>query len=275
MKTSRSASSAHRAPWAAGFSLVEIMISMTVVTLVMGMCMSTFLLGLRMMYKDNVRLQTNTSLRFFTSQMAKETVDSSEFYLLPDYTSLDGSVDIDASDGTSDLAVATDDGNGTLLASGDCIVLVTRTAVSAGSRVRQFRIYFRVCKVADVNFQGPIRYYESQDYGTTGTATDLGALLNAVNLSSNTTYTRNATTQVISSPSSYALTGHTNRLITATAKGRRIGSTTNYYPIFCSEGPAVTATNENFSINVEFINGTTVNNMLSSSSFNYTVSPRR
>lgn len=261
----------------AAFTLVEIMISMTIVTMVMGMCMSTFLLGLRMMYKDNVRLATNTSLRYFTAQMAKETVDSSEFYLLPDYTALDGSVDIDNSDGSSDMAVPADDGNGTMLASGDCIVLVTRTSIDSGAKVRQFRIYYRVCKTADVNCQAPIRYYESQDYGTSGSSSTIGALLNAVNLASttNTNYSKNSTTQVITSTTSYARTGDKNRQITATAKGRKIGSTANYYPIFCSEGPVVTATNENFSINVEFINGTTANNMLSSSSFNYTVSPRR
>lgn len=259
----------------AGFTLVEVMISMTIVTLCMGMCLSTFLFGLRMMYKDNVRLQTNASLRYFTSQLAKETVDSSEFYLLPDYTALDGSVDIDASDGASDLAVAVDDGNGTMLASGDCIVLVTRTSVTTGSLVRQFRIYYRVCKVADVNYQAPIRYYESTDWGSSGTTDTIGTLLNAVNLSVNTDYTKNTSTQTITSTSAYALSGHSNRQITATAKGRRVGSTSNYYPIFCSEGPVVTATNENFSINVEFINGTSAINMLSSSSFNYTVSPRR
>ena len=272
MKTSFHSS---RARPNAAFSLVEIMISMTIVTLVMGMCMSTFLMGLKMMYKDNVRLATNTSLRYFTAQMAKETVDSSEFYLLPDYMSLDGSVDIDNSDGASDMAVPADDGNGTMLASGDCIVLVTRTSITTGALVRQFRIYYRVCKTADVNYQAPIRYYESQDYGTSGTATTIGALLNAVNLNTNTTYTKTTATQTISSTSSYARTGDRNRQITATAKGRRMGSTTNYYPIFCSEGPIVTATNENFSINVEFINGTSAINMLSSSSFNYTVSPRR
>jgi uncharacterized protein (UPF0333 family) len=259
----------------AAFTLVEIIISMTIATMVMGMCMSTFLVGLRMMYKDNVRLATNTSLRYFTAQMAKETVDSSEFYLLPDYTYLDGSVDIDNSDGTSDMASPADDGNGTQLASGDCIVLVTRTSVTTGALVRQFRIYYRVCKVADVNYQAPIRYYESQDYGSSGTATAIGVLLNQVNLSTNTTYTKNSAKQLVTSTSSYARSGDRNRQITTTAKGRRIGTTGNYYPIFCSEGPVVTATNENFSINVEFINGTTANNMLSSSSFNYTVSPRR
>jgi prepilin-type N-terminal cleavage/methylation domain-containing protein len=240
----------------AGFSLVEVMISTTIVGLCMGMCMTTFILGSRMMYKDTVRLQTNSSLRYFTAQMAKETVDASEFYLLSDYTKLDGSVDIDSSDGSSDLAVPVDDGNGTMLASGDCIVLVTRTSLDTGAKVRQFRIYYRVASAANVSNAAPIRYYESPDYGASGTSTTLTELLNAVDLNS--------------TPN---LSG--SRQITASAKGRRVGSTSTYYPIFCSEGPVVTATNESFSINVEFITGKSTINMLSSSSFNYTVSPRR
>ena len=47
------------------------------------------------------------------------------------------------------------------------------------------------------------------------------------------------------------------------------------YPAFSSESPDSTATNGFISINLEFINGTTINNLLSSSSFNYTISPRR
>lgn len=245
---------------AAGFTLVEVMISMTIVVSVLAMALSTFLFGLRTMYKDTVRLQTNAALRYFTSQMAKETVDSSEFYLLADYTKLDGSVDIDASDGSSDLVTAVDDGNGSYLGSGDCIVLVTRTSIATGALVRQIRMYYRVVTTTNVNNLAPIRYYEGQDYGTTGSSSTLATLLNGIDLNSNSTY---------------AGTGGKNRQITDRARGRKVGSTSNYYPIFCSEGPTITATNENFSINVEFITGNSVINMLSSSSFNYTVSPRR
>ena len=59
------------------------MISMTIVSIVMGMCMSTFLLGLRTMYKDTQRLATNASLRSFMAQVSKETLDASYFYLFP------------------------------------------------------------------------------------------------------------------------------------------------------------------------------------------------
>jgi prepilin-type N-terminal cleavage/methylation domain-containing protein len=245
---------------ASGFTLVEVLISLTICCMVLGAAMGLFLFGLRTMYKDTVRIQTNAALRYFTSQIAKETTDSSEFYLFADYTKLDGSVDIVATDGASDMVTATDDANGSMLASGDCIVLVTRTSIDTGSLVRRIRIYYRVATTANVNNEAPLRYYRSPDWGTAGSSSSLETLLNAINLNSN---------------SSYAGTGASNRLLAAKTKGRRIGSTANYYPVFCSEGPVATATNENFSINVEFISGNAGINMLSSSSFNYTVSPRR
>ncbi len=234
-----------------GFTLVEILISLTIAVLTIGLALSTFLFGLRMMYKDSLRLQTNASLRYFMAQMSKETLDSSEFYLFPAYTDLDGSVDLT----TSVSALATDP-YGASIAHGDCVVLVTRTAVTNGAAIRQFRIYYRVVSAANRNQEAPIRFYESSDYGQASTQTNLPALLNAVNLNANPTVSG-------------------SREIAARAKGRRIGATADHYPIFCSEAPTVTATNESFSINVEFINGNAANHLISSSSFNYTISPRR
>jgi type II secretory pathway component PulJ len=234
-----------------GFTIVEVLVSVTIGVLTMGIALSTFLMGLRMMYKDNVRLQTNANLRYVMAQMSKETLDSSEFYIFPAYTELDGSVSLTAS-----VSPLTADPYGASIAHGDCVVLVTRTSVTSGAAVRQFRIYYRVATVANRNNEAPLRYYESTDYGAASAQTNLTALLNAVNLNSNPNVAG-------------------SRQLTARCKGRRIGSTNNFYPIFCSEAPTVTATNESFSINVEFINGTTANNLLSSSSFNYTISPRR
>lgn len=259
-------------PARAGFTLVEIMITMSITTLALALGLSTFLFGLRMMYKDNVRLQTNANLRYFMAQMSKETLDSSEFYLFPSYQELDGSVVLVPKPATAATPSAGTDGSisplqtdayGTDIAHGDCVVLVTRTSVTSGAAVRQFRIYYRVATVADRNNEAPIRYYEGDDYGTASTQTDLEGLLNAVNLNS--------------TPSGSFTSGGVVhcRQVTARAKGRRIGTTNNFYPIFVSEAPTITASNESFSINVEFINGTNVNNLLSSSSFNYTVSPRR
>ena len=47
------------------------------------------------------------------------------------------------------------------------------------------------------------------------------------------------------------------------------------YPMFSTESATQTSTNGFISINIEFINGMTQNDLLSTSSFNYTISPRR
>jgi type II secretory pathway pseudopilin PulG len=249
----------------AGFTLVEVMISMTVVTLVMGMCMSTFLFGLRTMYKDNQRLATNASLRSFMAQISKETLDASYFYLFDYYTRLDGSVNLTTDPAT--LAQSedfTDTEYDKWVAHGDCLVLVTKTSEFRTTDIRQIRIYYRpTANQAALNGESTIRYYETADWGE-GTDTvsnghpvsGLTAELNAINLNSNPT-----------------LSG--SRQLAYRCKGRKKSGSSDYYPIFASESPTASATNGFISINVEFINGTTVNNLLSSSSFNYTISPRR
>jgi len=241
----------------AGFTLVEIMISMSVVALVLAGCMATFVFCLKTMYKDMARLQTNANLRSFTAQISVETVDASQYYLFPTYTSLDGSVSITSA--PLDTSAWITDSYGTSLAYGDCLVLVTLADESTGNtNIRQIKIYYR--QVSDSNTDGPIRYWAGPDYGIVGTTQTLTQLLNAVNLNATPAY-----------PGS--------RVLTQTARGRKKPTWTSaspaYYPIFSTESPTTTATNQNVSINVEFINGTTINNLLSSSSFNYTISPKK
>ncbi|MBI2496524.1 MAG: prepilin-type N-terminal cleavage/methylation domain-containing protein [Opitutae bacterium] len=180
---------------AAAFTLVEVMISMTIVTMVLGMAMSTYLFGLRTMYKDTQRLITNANLRYFVAQVSKETLDASEFYIFPYYTSLDGSVDL-----ATDVTAITSNSYGTDVYHGDCLVLVTRVSLDTTAAVRQFRIYFRV--VTDSAQEGGIRYFESQDYGssgalTSGSATPLATLLNGVNLNANPAYAGSGSNRIL------------------------------------------------------------------------------
>lgn len=233
-----------------GFTLVEAMVAATVTSLVLGGTMATFMLGFKTMYKDNQRLATNATLRYFIAQVSKETLDATEFYVFPDYKSLDGSVDL-----TNDVSVLQADTYGTYLAYGDCLVLVTRVSTSTTANVQQIRIYYRV--TTDPATIAPVRYYEGTDYGSSGSSTALGTLLNAINLK---------TTPTISG----------SRVIVSNARGRAQSSpSTGVYPIFSTESSTTTPTNDSVSINVEVINGNSVNNLLSSSSFNYTISPRK
>ncbi len=254
---------------AAAFTLVEVMVSMTIVSLVMGMCLSTFLFGLRTMYKDTQRLATNASLRSFMAQISKETLDSSYFYVFPYYAALDGSVNLTTDPSSmAQIEDAADNDYDKWVAHGDCLVLVTRTSTHRTTDIRQIRIYYRLTtNQATRNAEVALRYYETTDWGE-GTAstsnghTNLATELNAINLSA-----------------SPLLSG--SRQISNRTVGRKVPTPyTGYtagdrYPVFCTESPDSTPTNGFISINLEFINGSTTNNLLSSSSFNYTISPRR
>lgn len=248
---------------------------MTIVTLVMGLALNTFVFCLKIMYKDSQRLATNASLRSFMAQISKETLDASYFYLFPYYTKLDGSV-ILASDYVNPIqyqAIADDD-YPQWVAHGDCLVLVTKSSLYRNTDIRQIRIYYRVTtNQATVNAEAPIRYYETADWGegtssTSNGHTNLATELNLINLNSNP-----------------LIAG--SKLLNARSKGRKVPPTSagtypngtyvsgDLYPMFSTDSPSPTATTGFLSINVEFINGSTINNLLSSSSFNYTISPRR
>jgi len=261
---------------ARGFTLAEVMISLTIFTMVIGCALSTFLFGLRTMYKDTQRLITNASLRSFMAQISKETLDASYFYLFPYYTKLDGSVDLtnDPSTLAEDFD-ASDNDYDKWVAHGDCLVLITKTSEYRTTDIKQIRIYYRVTKDQsttanqNLNNEAALRYYETTDWGEGTSAasnghplTGLNTELNNINLNSNS-----------------SLSG--SKQISARTKGRAVPSPyTGYtagdrYPMFSTESPTQNPTNGFVSLNVEFINGSTANNILSSSSFNYTISPRR
>jgi prepilin-type N-terminal cleavage/methylation domain-containing protein len=253
-----------------GFTLVEILISMSILVLVMALTLGCYMFCLRMMYKDTQRLITNASLRSFLAQISKETLDASTFYLFPYYTKLDGSVNL-----ATDIVVPTGpeiDATGTdydkWITHGDCLVLITKTSTSSPVKIRQIRIYYRLTTdQASVNGYSAIRYYETADWGEDNAAasytnthvfsdTNLVTELNNINLNANPN-----------------LAG--SRVINPKSKGRKVPASANLYPIFSTESPEINPSNGFVSINVEFVNGTTNSNMLSSSSFNYTISPRR
>ena len=251
------------------FSLVEVIVALTLFGVVVSMCLGTFLFGLRMMYKDTQRLITNASLRSFMAQISKETPDASYFYVFPSYTTLDGTLNL-AADFSSLLQFqdAADNDYDKWVAHGDCLVLVTRTAVYRTTDIRQVRIYYRVTSTqASMNAEAPIRYYETADWGE-GSAvasnghTNLQTELNAINLSANPLIA-----------GSRQLSARTvGRLVAAPYTPYAAG---DRYPVFCTESPDGTTTNGFISINMEFVNGSQANQLLSSSSFNYTISPRR
>ena len=265
------AASQKRGVGPAAFTLIEVIISMTIGVMVVAMALGTFIVGLRIMYKDIQRLESNSSLRSFMAQISNETVDASYFYLFPYYTLLDGNVNLatDPSTLTQDFN-ATNDIFDRWVAHGDCLVLITKTSEFRSTDIRRIRIYYRVTSSqTTVNSEASLRYYKTADWGE-GTET----VSNGHPLS-------NLTTELngIDLNSSPNLPG--SKVLNARSLGRKVPSPyTGYaagdcYPIFSTESATQTSTNGFIAINVEFINGTTQNNLLSSSSFNYTISPRR
>ncbi len=270
------------------FTLVEVLISMAVSASVLAMCMSTFMMMMRTMYKDQQRLATNAALRSFMAQISKETLDASFFYVFTNYTKLDGSVDLATDPVTlNQTEDYTDNDYDKWVAHGDCLVLVTRTAVYRTTDIRQIRIYYRrASSQAQCNADAPLRYYETADWGEGTSSASNGHLLsnlatelNALNISTATTGNSYDSTGTKYNPSAGDFAG--SKLMCLRTRGRSVPSPyTPYaagdrYPIFSTESSTANATNGFISINAEFINGTSVTNMLSSSSFNYTISPRR
>jgi len=241
------------------------------------------------MYKDNQRLATNASLRTFMAQISKETLNASYFYLFAYYTKLDTAVDL----AVDPLLPAqsedyTNPDYDKWVAHGDCLVLITKTSKYRTTDIRQIRVYYRVTtNQATTNAEAPLRYYETADWDE-GPAPNNPDPTNA-----NPTLTNgHPLTGLATDLSAINLNGNPSRagsrLISPRTKGKKVPpvlSTGTYpngpyvsgdlYPVFSSESPNQSATNGYISINVEFINGSTTNNLLSSSSFNYTISPRR
>lgn len=234
----------------AAFTLTEVMITMTIVAAALAMTMSTVTFVMRSMYKDNERLATNANLRYLISQVSQETLDATEFYIFENYQALDGTVDL-----ATDVTANTTTSFGVTIYHGDCLVLVTRVSLDSAAAIRRIRIYYR--PATSPNTEAAIRYYRGTDYGVSSTQTNLITLLNAVNLRTNP-----------------QISGST--VIAKRAIGRAKNSArSSFYPVFSSEFPTISKTNESVSLNVELINGSSVTNLLSSSSFNYTISPRR
>lgn len=267
----RAALPASRACPARAFTLVEVLVSMSIVSVVLTMCMSIYLFNVRAMYRDSQRLATNNTLRYVMAQISKETLDASYFYLFPFYTAIDTSVNLTADPSTmTQILDAADNDYDKWVAHGDCLVLVTKTSTHRTTDIRQIRIYYRVVtNQTGRNSEAVLRYYESTDWGE-GSAgasnghpvSGLAAELASINLAGNPT------------PS-------TSRVIASRTVGRSVPSpytpfaAGDRYPVFSSESPDSTSTNGFIAINMEIVNGTTVNNQVSSSSFNYTISPRR
>ena len=279
----------------AAFTLVEVLISLSVVVSVLGMAMSTYMMMVRTMYKDNQRLATNASLRSFMAQMSKETLDASCFYLFTNYSMLDGSVDLAADPVVlSQSEDFTDNDYDRWIGHGDCLVLVTKTSgiapptssrsasITGVRRPRPIAMPTPRCATTRLPIRQEVRPRLGRGHRgglqrppLPGLATEL----NGINLNSATSGVSYDSTGTKYNPAATDFSGY--KVLTLRTRGRLFSIALHTLcperPLshFLPESPSANQNNGFISINVEFINGTSVTNMLSSSSFNYTISPRR
>lgn len=259
-------------PDQAGFTLVEIMFSMTIVVLTIGMALGVFVFSLRTMYKDTQRLASNASLRSFMSQISNKTLNASFYYVFPYYTALDGDVDLVAD--PAPLTEAYNNANDLYdqwIAHGDCLVLVTHTSEFRTTDIKQIRIYYRVTtNQTDMNGEAALRYYETADTAGSGLGWGEGT---------STTSNGHPLSGLVSELNNIDLKTSPifagSKLINARCLGRNMPTPPNRYPIFSTLAPSASPSAGSISINVEFVTGVSAISMLSSSSFNYTISPRK
>lgn len=138
-----------------GFTLVELMIAMTLGVIAIGMSTTFLVSASRIVYDSSKRLELNSKVRLFTDRFAKETIDANAFFVLRNYTGLNGSADLIGADSESDEI------NKPVVSgqSGDCIVLEYRDDPDRRSAVTRIRVYYRdTAVIADA---APIREVEA------------------------------------------------------------------------------------------------------------------
>ena len=122
-----------------GFTLTEIMVAMAIALVVVGLATTTMIHVSRAVYTSALRLELNSKIRFFTDRFAKETIDANAFFILRDYSALDGSVDLIGEDPDS-AEINKPVGSS---ASGDCLVLEYRDNPDNRSAITRVRVYYR------------------------------------------------------------------------------------------------------------------------------------
>jgi hypothetical protein len=238
-----------------GFTLVEVMVAGTLCVLVIGMALGTFFAGLRTMCRDTARNATNGTMTDFLRNITTKSLSSTEFYLFPDYTALDGTVNLNTADPACNLSPLSLDAYGKNFARGDCLVLISRMTTDTTANIKSYRIYFR--KTTSPNTQAPLWVYEPPPFADPGSTATPTALFNGINL----------TTLTKTSP-------YVKQLVDF-AIGRQIPNSSNRYPIFSADTTCPSPAQADVSINMEVVNGQTTGRILSSSCSNYIIAPRK
>src|SRR6185436_16680782 len=90
-----------------GFTLVEIMVSSTVLAIIMAVLMRGFIQGLNIYYYETGKILVNKDIRKFTSEMTEYATYANYFKIFPAYSNLSRTVDTLVNSGDPDQGFTT------------------------------------------------------------------------------------------------------------------------------------------------------------------------
>jgi len=139
-----------------GFTLVEIMVAMTLMLMISAGMLRVFLQVLNTYYYDTAKLQINHDIRTFTAAMSENATYANYFKIFPAYNNLTRSTttlvnpnDPDQGYTTAMTDTSVNDGQ-----SGDCLVLVYKDLTN-DTLISRIMVYFR--SPDPVTNIGPVR----------------------------------------------------------------------------------------------------------------------
>jgi len=142
-----------------GFTLVEILVTSSVMAIIMAVLMRGFIQGLNIYYYETGKILVNKDIRKFTSEMTEYATYANYFKIFPAYTNLSRSVDtlVNSADPDQGFTTAMTDTSVNDGLSGDCLVLVYKDATD-DRKVARIIGYFRAPDAT--TGVGPVRRFD-------------------------------------------------------------------------------------------------------------------
>lgn len=146
---------------ARGFTLVELLVAVTLLGLVSAGMLRVFIQALNVYYYDTGKILVNKDIRKFTSEMTENATYANYFKIFPSYTNLSRSVDtlVNPSDPDQGFTTAIVDSSVNDGLSGDCLVLVYKDSTD-DRKISRLVGYFRSpANPSDPTSTGPVRRF--------------------------------------------------------------------------------------------------------------------
>jgi prepilin-type N-terminal cleavage/methylation domain-containing protein len=145
------------------FTLVEIMVAMSIMVMIMAVLLRTFLEVLNTYKYDTAKILINHDIRRFTASMTEDATYSNYFKIFPAYGNLTRSVTtlVNPSDPDQGYTTALTDSSVADGQTGDCLVLVYKDT-SDDTKIARIICYFRNPgpTVNGVQQPGPVRRFD-------------------------------------------------------------------------------------------------------------------